>query len=100
MPSKVSKNLHCFIVYSKETEALAMEQAAHMRGRNINVDYSLAESSTVKQMRAAAQSGAKFAAIFELDGSGNARVRLKDMATGGENITDGTAENIIGAICQ
>ncbi|MDR3143971.1 MAG: histidine--tRNA ligase [Puniceicoccales bacterium] len=81
-----SKNLCCFIVYSRETEKIAMKQAAHLRWKNVNVDYCLEESNFVKQLKTAAQHKAKFVAIFDEENAASNRVRMKNMETGSENI--------------
>jgi histidyl-tRNA synthetase len=81
---KFSKNIHCFLVYSQQTEALAMWQSFAMRGKNINVEYCLRPINFSKQVSTAAQTGAKYTVIFGDDEVRSGRVNIKNMATGNE----------------
>ncbi|MDR1595905.1 MAG: histidine--tRNA ligase [Puniceicoccales bacterium] len=80
------KNIHCFVIYSEQTEAIAMEHIFALREKNINVDHCLRPTNFSKQLKAAAQSGAKYAIIFGDSEVQMECAKVKDMETSEEKI--------------
>ncbi|MDR1890601.1 MAG: histidine--tRNA ligase, partial [Puniceicoccales bacterium] len=85
---KLSKNIHCFMVYSSQTEALALGQAMILRGQKINTDYCLSQTSFSKQLKMAAQANAKYAIIFGEDEVKVGCAKVKDMSSGNEIVVE------------
>jgi histidyl-tRNA synthetase len=82
------KKVQCFCVYCESTETKAMQQISLLRGEGINTDYCLHPTGFAKQMKMAAQLGAKYVAIFGEDEVKINRVKLKNMATGEEKLVE------------
>jgi histidyl-tRNA synthetase len=83
---ELSRRVHCFVVYSEQTEGLAMRQAVILREKNINVDYCLRLLNFSKQLKAASQAGAQYVIIFGEEEVKSGCVKLKDMLSGHEKL--------------
>jgi histidyl-tRNA synthetase len=85
---KLSKNIHCFIVYSSQTEGLALGQAMIHRGQRINTDYYLSQTSLRKQLKMTAQANVKYAIIFGEDEVKVGCAMVKGMSSGNEIVVE------------
>ncbi|MDR2778900.1 MAG: histidine--tRNA ligase [Puniceicoccales bacterium] len=85
---RVSKNIHCFVVYSSQTETLALRQATMLREQKINTDYCLESTNFSKQLKMASQANAKYAIIFGEDEAKTGHTRVKDMSSGNEVVVE------------
>lgn len=93
-----SKEIRCFIVYTEQTEKIAMGQATVLRERNLGVDYCLNATSFGKQLKAASQAGAKFAVIFGDEEVKTHCAKIKNMLTGEEKLIP--IDNLVEGISQ
>ncbi|MDR1414013.1 MAG: histidine--tRNA ligase [Puniceicoccales bacterium] len=82
------KNIQCFVVYSEQTEQVALKQIMLLRQNNVTVDYCLNPLPFAKQLKLAAQIRAKYAIIFGEDELGNNCVRIKHMASHSEKVAE------------
>ncbi|MDR2776546.1 MAG: histidine--tRNA ligase [Puniceicoccales bacterium] len=85
---KLSKNIHCFVVYSTQTETLALRQATILREQKINTDYCLDQATFSKQLKMAAQVNAKYAIIFGEEEAKTGHVKVKDMSSTSEIVVE------------
>ncbi|MDR2432356.1 MAG: histidine--tRNA ligase [Puniceicoccales bacterium] len=85
---KLSKNTHCFVVYSTQTEMLALQQATMLREQRINTDYCLDPATFSKQLKMAAQADAKYAIIFGEEEAKTGHAKIKDMSSANEIVVE------------
>ncbi|MDR0742046.1 MAG: histidine--tRNA ligase [Puniceicoccales bacterium] len=85
---KLSKNIHCFVVYSTQTETLALRQATMLRGQKINTDYCLDPITFSKQLKMAAQVNAKYAIIFGEEEAKTGHAKVKNMLSTNEIVVE------------
>jgi histidyl-tRNA synthetase len=81
---KLSKNIRCFVVYSAQTETLALRQATILREQKTNTDYCLDPTTFSKQLKVAAQVNAKYAIIFGEEEAKTGHAKVKDMSSANE----------------
>jgi histidyl-tRNA synthetase len=84
----LSKNIHCFVVYSTQTETLALQQATMLRGQRINTDYCLDPTTFSRQLKTAAQVNAKYAIIFGEEEAKTGHAKVKDMSSADEIVVE------------
>ncbi|MDR1401476.1 MAG: histidine--tRNA ligase [Puniceicoccales bacterium] len=85
---KLLKSIHCFIVYTKKTAAVAMREMMLLRENSVGVDYCLAPAPFSRQLKAATQAGAKYAIIFgETEADASCAV-VKNMALRSEELVE------------
>ncbi|MDR1233186.1 MAG: histidine--tRNA ligase [Puniceicoccales bacterium] len=83
-----SRNIHCFVVYSTQTETLALGQATMLREQKINTDYCLDPTTFSKQLKTAAQVNAKYAIIFGEEEAKTGHAKVKDMSSANEVVVE------------
>jgi histidyl-tRNA synthetase len=85
---KLSKDIHCFVVYSTQTETLALQRATMLREQRINTDYCLNPTTFSKQLKMAAQADAKYAIIFGEEEAKTGHVKVKNMSSANEIVVE------------